>query len=258
MNKLILLPIMLLILSSSCKKEQDIVTETGGATSKNLKIKLFKEGVIKEIYTYDKENHLLSDTFYLNGVIDFSEKYEYSDDFKIKYLLRYYGNSIGADTIKYGYIDNNISTINENGALYNVQYKQNNTLDKIEVIAGMCGCMYEFEFLLENVSSVNYKIPTGYHVDSLQYDNKVNPFRNFWPTSIYNAKYISPNNITYHKYVSVENLNWNNGGPPNYHTWEVIKKYDYEYNSDGLPVRMIEYNLSSHDTTEYHFEYIEL
>ena len=37
-----------------------------------------------------------------------------------------------------------------------------------------------------------------------------------------------------------------------------IKEYDYEYNSDDLPIRIIEYNLTSNDTTEYSLEYIEI
>ena len=254
MKKLSLLPIILLILSASCKKDID----NEDLNPKSYKIKVYRSNLIQEVFIYDKEYHLLSDTIYNGSNIGYSEQYVYYDDYKVKYVLRYNGSSSIADTFIYNYDGNNISYSSGPYSPKNLYYNPDNTLNKIEVRGGSCGCDYYYKYLSGNISSIKFDYPPGTKTDTMLYDNKINPFGKSWPHEITHPRFLSPNNITYHKARKVENINWNTGGPPIYHIVQVIKEYSYQYNSDDLPTQIIEYNLSTSDTINYQIEYTEM
>ena len=150
MKKLSLLPIILLILSASCKKDID----NEDLNPKSYKIKVYRSNLIQEVFIYDKEYHLLSDTIYNGSNIGYSEQYVYYDDYKVKHVLRYNGNSSVADTIEFDYEGDNISHASGPYSQNFLFYNPDNTLGKIEIQAGLCGCAYYYQYLSGNVSSI--------------------------------------------------------------------------------------------------------
>ncbi len=253
-NKLTLLTIALLLLTSlSCKKET-IDDEHNPLPSQIIeyKISIRKNNILETEFVLNSDHKLKSINSFSPSGSSNTIEYLYTNDKKLDYS---YNSTTGKDTVRYEYQNNRISKIIEESASYTVSYTSDGKPNIIHVFAGACGCNYNFEYNNNNVSDVYFKIPPGYITDSMQYDNYKNPFTDLWPYSIFNPLYLSANNITEHKNLRVEDTNYGTGQPPSWSVETNDMQYTYSYNSDSLPYEFYEYNLTTLDTNHYFINY---
>jgi len=107
-----------------------------------------------------------------------------------------------------------------------------------------------------NVVKSHYDFPVGYQDEWFEYDNKINPLLNFWDGNFIDPKFLSVNNMIYHRYY---NVTYESDGmeEPTYEAvvteWE--KRFEYDYNEVGLPITKKEI---TSDTVYYQYEYSTL
>ena len=165
-------------------------------------------GITKEKYILDTNHNLISATIYDdNSQVINHETFEYYADNKIKYSLKYHGNSTTIfDTVHYTYTSGIITEIHESAADYTIKYTPNGEIDNIAIIAGACGCDHQFNYNDNNVVNKYHTTLSGYIADTMQYDNYKNIYKTFWPFDFTNPKYISANNTTEYKSIRVEDI----------------------------------------------------
>lgn len=110
----------------------------------------------------------------------------------------------------------------------------------------------------DNVIISQYIYPVGFRIDSIEYDNKVNPFLNFWYHDDISAKFLSQNNILFQKsYGERYDRIDDEFEEPQYEITisETILRFEYEYNENDIPISKKEINLSKSDTTFFEYVY---
>ena len=254
-NKLTILTIAIIIIATTaCNKETDkeepIITPN---PIKEYIITISNNGSVETKYILNEDHKLKQIKLFPNDWNAATITYHYTTDKKLDYS---YNSTTGKDTVWYEYQNNKINKISGGGVNYMVTYTTDGKPKTIQVNTGGCLCEHEIGYTDGNVTDIYYTIPPGYFADTLHYDNYKNPFADFWPFGISDPKYMSANNITYHKNIKVEDTNYGTGQPPSYSVVTTEIQYSYSYNSDSLPYEIDEYNLTTMDTNHYKIDYL--
>lgn len=252
----------------SCTKEEPKQEEPATLIPTKTQLKVFKDGNIYEEYEYDLDGNILSSKEYYARSSDkyYQCEYVYVAD-RISHVIwtSVNGSSIFSEEIRYSYgSENKLVEVNrfslEGEFLDLVAWLDYDSDGKLIAWGDDMFYRTDFYYTDDQLTSVGELGFSGrVKTISIEVDDQVNPFYNFWPIPNFNWRFLLPNNLTSHRSSKQIEIQDPEDPTGTIFITEVEElDYLYEYNSEGLPIKVEEKNLVNDLTTIYTYEYVDM